>query len=804
MKKKTKISPTLREAERLHALGLAVHFLHPRSKRPIGNGWTTGPRKSWDVLKSEFHPDYNIGVRLGTASKISGDFLCVVDVDVKSTQRRHRKEALRAVKTLLRGKVCPEVRSGRGNGSRHYYCVTEKPFKTFNAAESSEMVKVMMPSKSPSQAEKEKLSESEIKKGWRLSRAWEVSLYSEGRQVVVPPSIHPDSGEPYKWFSPLTKTKQLPLVEFAPPKPNENKTSLKKGKRRNHEDRTETDEKEFKIVLDETIDVRWLPDLSEKTRKLIVHGVVRGEKITDRSAYLLPATSGLISAGLNANEVLSVLTDKSTYLGECAFDHAQTTNRLRAAKWLYNYTVKRVVKERDPREAFRGVVVEEARELGKKESARQEAELEEKDGGWKSGLDRTDKGQIRSSLKNIDLLLSNLVGKDVFKRNDFSARINYGCNAPWGGKKEAALKEMDEILIKRWLSEEHGIEPQTALVWEAVQLIAHRNSFHPVRDLINSVEWDGVPRIETALKTYLGAQMPEPYLTAISTKFFCAMVARIFQPGVKFDHMLVLEGTQGIGKSSAAEILASPAWFLDALPNIHDKDAMLALQGIWVVEISELAVLKRAEAESYKAFFASKTDKFRVPYGKRWEDEPRQCVFVGTTNNGDYLTDKTGNRRFWPCKIQKCNFKALRRDRLQLLAEAKIFWREFGEKLWLDEDKTKLQAERIQASRMVDDEETVMLDEMESFVKNMHLKSEKEKLDLNRFRIAQLFELNGPYGNYKRDTFHLMLAGRVLRQLRFEKYKAMGKSIWRQEFKAGIPPVATSKTVDTSKKVVKK
>ncbi len=190
----------LREAQRLYKLGFAIHWLHPRSKRPLESGWTTGPRKDWERLKDTFTDSLNVGVRLGRASKINEKgFLAVIDVDVKSTEEKYCKEALAAAKALLQGKACPVVLSGRGNGSRHFYCVTKEPIPPFDAAKSEDRIKVYMPSAKPSKDELTSLTSEEIKNGMRLRRAWEISVMSEGRQVVLPPSIHPDSNRPYTW-----------------------------------------------------------------------------------------------------------------------------------------------------------------------------------------------------------------------------------------------------------------------------------------------------------------------------------------------------------------------------------------------------------------------------------------------------------------------------------------------------------------------------------------------------------------------------------------------------------------------------
>lgn len=358
----------LSEAKRLHGLGFAIHYLNPRSKRPIESGWTTGPRKTWSELKKTFHPDNNLGVRLGTPSHIAGyGYLAVIDVDLKSGEAHHLREALAALRSLTGDSTCPEVRSGRGNGSRHLYCVTAGPFKTWNPAESSEMVKYLSPSKKPSQRELAELTEKEIEKGWRLSRAWEISLYSDGRQVVLPPSVHPDSGERYAWKVPLLTPSGLPFLEFPG-------TPVHEMQPKSPPQKTQETVEDFEI--DESLDIRWCPEVPDSVRKLICEGLWREETITDRSAYLILAASKLAKAGLDKNAILTILTDRTTFLGECTYEHAgNTRSRARAAKWLWNYTVKKVMNERDPVAAFGGRAVIAPATLDPDASLKQASEL---------------------------------------------------------------------------------------------------------------------------------------------------------------------------------------------------------------------------------------------------------------------------------------------------------------------------------------------------------------------------------------------------------------------------------------------
>jgi predicted P-loop ATPase len=226
-------------------------------------------------------------------------------------------------------------------------------------------------------------------------------------------------------------------------------------------------------------------------------------------------------------------------------------------------------------------------------------------------------------------------------------------------------------LIRHYLLSAYGLESGKDHIVEAVLTLARENPFHPVREYLAGLAWDGVPRLDSLLVRYAGAQDSE-YIRAIGAKTLLAAVRRVRKPGIKFDYVVVLEGPQGSLKSSfVRELVPKVEWYSDpALGNADSKDAALLLQGSWIIELGEMSVLSKSDIEALKAFVSRGVDRLRRPYERLPISLPRQCIFIGTTNQSEYLMDQTGNRRFWPVRIGAIDIEQLVADREQLWAEA--------------------------------------------------------------------------------------------------------------------------------------
>ena len=324
--------------------------------------------------------------------------------------------------------------------------------------------------------------------------------------------------------------------------------------------------------------------------------------------------------------------------------------------------------------------------------------------------------ELEDSVDNLMLILENDPAFANFAYNEMAFRVQVTGEMPWPHPESNPYwRDADSAQLLVYLDRHYAPFSKRNLD-ACFSKVADDRAFHPVRDYLLSLPpWDGVKRVETLLIRCLQAD-DTPYVRAVTRKTFAAAVARILNPGIKFDCIPVLDGAQGIGKSSLFRMLTGPEYYSEtlSLTDINDKSGAEKLQGIWIAEIGELAGMKKADIEKVKAFLSTSDDMYRPSYGRVVESHPRQTVIIATVNGErGYLRDITGNRRFWvvKCRQEKAArmFSFTPEERDQIWAEALRLWQQ-GEKLYL-EDEYLPESEKAQRSAMEADERTGMVGE---------------------------------------------------------------------------------------------
>ena len=292
---------------------------------------------------------------------------------------------------------------------------------------------------------------------------------------------------------------------------------------------------------------------------------------------------------------------------------------------------------------------------------------------------------LKDGSQTIDSCVSNVVEilihsdewRGVLGYDEMAGRVVIRSKPPWTydpAPAPRAWTDEDDIRLGVWFSthQRWWSAVKTMTAFEGAKVAARSLPFHPVRDYLRATKWDGVPRLDAWCSTYLGVE-PSDYARTVGRLWLVSAVARVMRPGCQADHVLILEGDQGAGKSQVLKMLfgGSP-WFSDSPIGIGTKDGMQALRGRWCIELAELDSLIRADRDTAKAYFSSSVDSYRPSHGRVEVEVPRQCVFVGSVNPGasGYLDDETGARRYWPVRTGVLDVAAVARDRDQLWAEA--------------------------------------------------------------------------------------------------------------------------------------
>lgn len=315
---------------------------------------------------------------------------------------------------------------------------------------------------------------------------------------------------------------------------------------------------------------------------------------------------------------------------------------------------------------------------------------------WKKQLKITEKGGLAQTIENVVIILRHdpkLAG--CLALNEMDHNIIVKSDLPWR-KTGGAIQwsDADDAALRFYLERKYGIASKDK-IFDAVNVVAGENKFHPVRDYLNSCTWDGVHRVETLLIDYLGAE-DNAYTRAVTRKTLVAAVARVYRPGCKFDYMLTLRGRQGLGKSALIAKLGGK-WFSDTFSTMQGKEAFEQVLGVWIMEVGELAGMRKAEAETIKLYISKQTDRFRPAYGRRLQEFPRQCIFIGTTNETQFLRDTTGNRRFWvvdtPNDPPRDMWDELTPETVRLIWAEAVELYKAGEELYLPRELEKMARE---------------------------------------------------------------------------------------------------------------
>lgn len=335
-----------------------------------------------------------------------------------------------------------------------------------------------------------------------------------------------------------------------------------------------------------------------------------------------------------------------------------------------------------------------------------------------AALRKTKEGKIINDIANVTTALNcdpNLAGH--LWLNDFSGFVTVRGGLPWDANA-TQWTDRDESNLRSYLETLYQLSGRERIK-DAVQCVLTTHRYHPIRDYLNALTWDGVPRLDRLVIDYVGAE-DTPLTRAMTRKFFTAAVARVMRPGTKFDYCLVLSGPEGAGKSTLFARMAGD-FFSDSLVTMEGKEGMEAIQGAHIVELGELGSVKKSEVEQVKAYLSKTTDRYRPAYGVNIIERPRQCVFCGTTNEELFLRGTTGNRRFWVVRVhpelraQGCDpWQSLPRMRDQLWAEAVHYYQQ-GEPLFLDQEQA-VAAREAQEAHNEDTQDDPIRDLLEQFL----------------------------------------------------------------------------------------
>jgi hypothetical protein len=734
--------PIVIQAEPFVAAGFGLHWLHMKEKRPIGEGWQDRPVASFEQLRRTYQPGNNVGVRLGDKSRVDGGYLHLIDLDIRKPEQAGDAWAtLRKLLPDVSFDALPSVISGSGGESRHLYFVTDQPFASKKLARSTEF---------------EMFFDPRLKKVVK-KHGWEIELFGGPKQAVMPPSIHPDTGLPYRWEREFDfdRVDGVPRISVA--------AIERAGAIVNDlDDDYEGDTERLGLTLEGVENILAVLPLEEWCEP-------RGG---DRSDV------GWVKVGMAVKHELG----DPGYDLWCEFSKQSTKydeqNQLTVWKSFKGKTPKPFTMASLQKAAWVEIAMSELSDLPDVSATLVDDSVDEFDAlltlsqtaisdddvfsiglespasDWKSLLAFTEKGGVVANLPNIELIMKNDPRlKGLPQLNEFTQETvqrtapGHKSKSRASAAKDARQLEgpiwqvRDTLNGEAWsTARDYAVRsiietPKTQGGYDikvsdrdlkaATVLAAHESGFHPIREYLERVVWDGVERIDRLFVDYLGSD-DNVYTRQVARLMMVAAVARVFEPGCKWDHAVILEGVQGVGKSTFIRILGRN-WSVELDGNFHDpKDMVEKLQGGWIVELPELSGFSKADVQSIKAFVSRQFDKVRLAYEARAQEFPRQSILIGSTNDREYLRDATGGRRFLPieCHVTAIDNARFRKEVDQYWAEAMAVYQRMhaelenasdGLPLYLTGDALALAAD-LQESRRVETAEDGLVGRIASWL----------------------------------------------------------------------------------------
>ncbi len=671
----------------LVGVGAAVHWLRSRDKAPIEDGWQDAPFADMHRLAESYRPNANGGVRLGAPSQTPAGYLHLFDLDIRKPELAD--EALSVLRTFWPAiDALPFVISGSGGEGRHFYFTADKPFRSRKLAKSAGFTMVY-----------DRRKERDVKK-----YDWEIEIFGTGKQAVLPPSIHPDSGLPYKWGRPLPFDLMEMGIGPSIPVAVIESWGISEGPTAEEDDFL-TATRAQPMGLSETeiaetlrdLPADWVHDRDQwrEVGMALHHEYEGGQAGFDRWTEWSKQSPDKYDAKDQA-AVWKSFKGSSRPVRMATLIKAAAVNRLEMA---HDEDGSSPVNGYDDLNDLLGDVADDDLLGDTPTSSIAPGASGVSNVEWRSKLQINEDGAFKPSLHNMELIIRNdprFAGTMAFNEftQDIVLRTRPGTLSlrrpgPKGTRQlEGDIWRLrDEVNGDLW-SDSHDNAVRTLIeapvrqggysitvsdrnLKSAIDLAAHATRFHPVRDYLRGLRWDGHPRLDTLFVDFLGAEDNE-YHRAVARLTLLGAVTRVFEPGHKFDFVPILEGVQGKRKSTFIKIL-SRHWFAELEGDFHDTKGMVEkMQGSWILEIPELQGFSKAEVQTIKGFISRTVDKVRLSYDKRARQFFRQCVFMGSTNDWEYLRDTSGGRRFWPvaCTVVEIDTARLEQVIDQVWAEA--------------------------------------------------------------------------------------------------------------------------------------